>query len=591
MADDRIDRSIRVLSKDGEEVELMSTEDDLRATYATLRDGVPDGWILPFSADTISMWDVVQHTRAMHLYPHVKEVFDHLGVTILSLTAQDHQVDWLEKMLRMAAERGMIQDTTPLGGGKTYMHCLLAQLLSLPVLAIVPANVVPVWEVMKVTVPSLTVMSYDKFRGSRKGTDGVRELKHGLLRRIDSTQKFTKNDGTEGELHHCEFVATDMLKRMCRDGLMVVIDEMQSIKNRSGQQRACRTLISAVRESQSSIVTMLSGSPFDKEEHVTNLMMSIGYVRDPYLIRSVFGRVQYLGLAEMITACKTLDKRMTEATISTTPQAKTKKEADTIVMKLFKHVIKPCLVGGAPRPNIPFTQHVSNTSFVFSPEDALAYGIAMTDMRTALTTDKNTGQVLSVEFSTMQSALMRMEARCCPSIITDALARLRRVPLSQVLVFCTYKDTYDILQEGFETQGYEVGVMNGDTPMGHRPGIVDRFQRGLLRILLVGVKVGGVGLSLHDRLGGRPRYCYGLPTWEAIAMYQCTGRSYRPGTLSDTWYEFVYCQQWPCMKLIDSIHRKSETIRDGLANPDLDSIVLPGEFSQVTRRPGDETHL
>ena len=592
MASDAIrDRNdtITVSSEDGEIVELMSTREDLQETYSTLRDGIPENWTLPFSADMISMWDVVQHTRALHLYPYVSTVFDHLGVVQLSLAAQEHQTAWIEHMLDILAKYRILGDTTPLGGGKTYMHCLLAQMLQTPMLVICPANVIPVWEVMRVTVPSLTVLSYDKLRSKRKGVDGTRELKHGLLHRTDTTETYTKDNGEKVEVHHCEFSATDKLVGMCASGLMVVIDEVQGIKNRSGQQRACREVIRTARSSPNAFVTLLSGSPFDKVEHVTNLMMSMGIIKDTMLIQSHFGKnVKYLGLQEMIYECKKIDPIMTNATIRAMPQAKARDDADKIVYKLYNRVIKPALVGGAPRPKIDYKQYVSNTSFVFSDEDAIRYAAALTDLRHAVNTDRDTGRVISVEFTTMASALARMEAYACPSVVKDATARLRRVQSSQVIIFCTYLETYKILEADFKKQGFRVSILNGEVSMQKRTEVIAAFQVGDIDVLVAGVKVGGVGLSLHDRRGGHSRFSYIFPTWEAIPMYQCTGRTYRPGTLSDTWIDFVYCAQFPAVKVIDAMHKKSKVIRKSLANPDAARIRLPGEFPEVKRIAGSE---
>lgn len=584
---------ITVLSNEGERIALASEAQDLVETYDRLREGIPLNWTLPFSSEMIGVWDFVHSARALYLYPRVKEVFDYLGVGQLSLHLQDHQHAWTEHLLEILATHQVAIDTTPLGGGKTYQNAYAAQALGLRVLAICPASVKPVWEAMRPALPGLIVMSYGELRSERKG-DGSRTLKHGYLVRHDnsSIEINSKNENTL--IHHVEFSPTQALRDLCASGLFVVIDEFQKIKNLSAQQKACQAVIGAVREGKLSVASLLSGSPLDKLEHCANLMRTLGFIHHPYLLRVLPGYnrdVQYLGLKELIESVRTLDQHTTERVIRQTGMPQRRNEADKLVWELFKRVVKPTIAGGSPKPIIPYKENTSNTLFILSDEDATRYTFAVGELKASLIFDPMTGAILGTDHITMMTALENMEAAACNAVAKDVVGRLSRDPMCQAIVFCTFRRTYALLSDILEISGYEVGILSGAVGQSKRNETVDRFQRGELRVMIAGVEVGGVGLSFHDRLGGRRRYSWIFPSWNAISMYQCTGRTYRPGVKSDTSCEFVYCAQMPAGKIIDAIHRKSEVIRETLANPDAGSIKLPGEYPFITRAPGKESRL
>ena len=586
--DNEYEGPVTVTSNEGELIELLSDREDLMSTYALFSGGVPDGVPLPFSSEMVRTWDFVHSARALYLYPEVKDVFTYLGVGILSLSAKEHQEEWVREMLGLYEAYGVVQDTSPLGSGKTFMQCLMAQLLGLMVLVICPANVKPVWEVMEPTVPGLIVLSYDEVRSTRKG-DGERVLKHGLLRRVDTTTQVTKRTGNVvivEDRHHVEFFPTQKLKDLCDAGLLVILDEVQGVKNLSIQQAACEKIVWEAMDAPGSLVSLLSGSPFDKADHSVSFVKTLGYVRKEVLVKREKGKgLVYHGLEELLVACRKLNRPMT-LSMERASQVKDAASAREMVWKLYKAVIKPKIAGGARAPRIDFTNTITNTLFILPADDLTRYIFAIGELKAALQFDEATGAVSSVDHTTMMTALENMEGAMLPSVAKDALWKLDTIPGSQVIIFCTFISTYESIENLISTH-YDVGIVNGRVSKARRQEVIQDFQAGRIRVLVIGLKVGGVGLSLHDRIGGRTRHSYVFHWWEAIAMYQATQRGYRMGTMSDATCTFAHCAQMPCMKMIDALHKKSDVMREVLADKESYKVRLPGEYKYVVRAPGE----
>lgn len=65
-----------------------------------------------------------------------------------------------------------------------------------------------------------------------------------------------------------------------------------------------------------------------------------------------------------------------------------------------------------------------------------------------------------------------------------------------------------------------------------RQDIIERFQRNEIHIVIANIKAGGVGLSLHDPQGLRPRLSIISPTFSATDLRQALGRVHRCGGAS-----------------------------------------------------------
>lgn len=117
--------------------------------------------------------------------------------------------------------------------GKTYVTLKFGFRL----LIICPIIAQDVWRrtAAEYGVPVLDIISYQSLR-SQTG----RQPKHGFLNRHDNN--------TEGGIHQVNFSPTRSYLDLVDQGIMVVCDEIQNIKNNSAQYKACNALIRPIIE-------------------------------------------------------------------------------------------------------------------------------------------------------------------------------------------------------------------------------------------------------------------------------------------------------------------------------------------------------
>jgi SNF2 family DNA or RNA helicase len=97
------------------------------------------------------------------------------------------------------------------------------------------------------------------------------------------------------------------------------------------------------------------------------------------------------------------------------------------------------------------------------------------------------------------------------------------------------------LTKTFNVDESRIGYVTGGQTPEKRQRDVDAFQRGEKDYMLLTVAAGGVGISLHHETEkARPRHIILPPTWSAIDLIQCVGRSHRITSMSNTLQEILW---------------------------------------------------
>ena len=73
-----------------------------------------------------------------------------------------------------------------------------------------------------------------------------------------------------------------------------------------------------------------------------------------------------------------------------------------------------------------------------------------------------------------------------------------------------------------------------------RQAAIDAFQSNSDNVLILNIEAGGVGVSLHDEVGGAPRLALISPTWNEKSLHQVLGRVDRAGAKTDTLQRILY---------------------------------------------------
>ena len=104
-----------------------------------------------------------------------------------------------------------------------------------------------------------------------------------------------------------------------------------------------------------------------------------------------------------------------------------------------------------------------------------------------------------------------------------------------------------------------------------RQALIDDFQNGKKRVLLVSLQAGGAGISLHDVNGIAPRHAIISPSYSAIDLVQAVGRIWRAGSKSKATQRIVYAAGTIEEEIAASVTSKIaniESINDGDLLPD-----------------------
>lgn len=132
------------------------------------------------------------------------------------------------------------------------------------------------------------------------------------------------------------------------------------------------------------------------------------------------------------------------------------------------------------------------------------------------------------------------------------------------VLFVNYSDTMALLVDQLKKEyGIEVKckVHGGQSPA-ERTRIIDDFQSDRENIIICQIRSGGVGISLHDMHGRRPRIAIISPSWSAQDLVQAFGRIHRAKGQTPCIQKLVYCsdtiEEHVCnivnTKLINYVH-------------------------------------
>ena len=94
-----------------------------------------------------------------------------------------------------------------------------------------------------------------------------------------------------------------------------------------------------------------------------------------------------------------------------------------------------------------------------------------------------------------------------------------------VVIFVNFSDTVRALSKRLNTNC----VVWGENKGNERDVHIEGFQTDKKRVIIVNMKAGGAGLSLHDLNGNHPRLALVSPTPSAVDLVQCLGRVWRVG--------------------------------------------------------------
>lgn len=506
------------------------------------------------------------------------------------------QTAHVERLLRVLDEHPYALDLSMLGAGKTYAASWIAMNRHrngggpafAHVVVVSPVSVQTKWRHMQETygVPIEHNVSYALLRSVK-----CRQPKHGLLRRRDYQVKMRTHAllATTIDVDKVEFAPTAKYAAMVEAGTLLILDEIQNLKNVSAQFAAAQALIKPVAEAGRggrSRVLLLSGSPIDKQEQAATLFRTLNVMTHDCLqaFNPYYGLGEWRGMREIAAFCRGLDARATAAVLGPGEHAADLRQA---CYDLFQGVVKPALSSAMACP-APGARVVEKNAFyaVRCRRDAALLERGIAALESACAFDRTAGTVNFAHtggpgaMSAVTRALLQIETAKIGTLARVARARLEGEPNLKVVVCVNYSATLRDLARALSD--FRPVVLNGAVNLAGRCDVLRAFQAasGDCRLLIGNLGVCSTGIDLDDKHGGFPRFALVNPNYSSITLYQLSHRFQRMDTRSAAEVHVVYGRDAHELRVLSALSRKGGVMKDTTPEQVEAGVVFPGDYPQ-----------
>lgn len=340
-------------------------------------------------------------------------------------------------------------------------------------------------------------------------------------------------------LVHNDAITADGLAALTGAPTLLILDEAHAAKNMGTQrERALTTLVHtlATRGHSKSTVLWMSASPFDRQESVLTFLRINGIVDPKLPLVPVRRRTSteepygFLGAHAFFVRIAPVAR----LTLPRLPSSAAR--ARELMYEFFTRLVMPRIAFGHLRQVDPELQHTRVRRFMritdAADRDLLARGHAL--MADAVA--RRAGTVITTESSKLAIGDFARGMR----LVEEAKLRVIVAAAQKVLASqCTAKVVIGInfpgthlrrLLDAFASFA-PLAIHANDTD---RTAVVDAFNAPstVHRVIVIGLRSGGVGISLHDTDGRFPRHVFFTPTYHYIECEQFTGRFDRHGVRS-----------------------------------------------------------
>jgi hypothetical protein len=346
------------------------------------------------------------------------------------------------------------------------------------------------------------------------------------------------------------FTATQKYLDLLNEGVLLVLDESHRSKNKASERSAAvAALVTALvtTPGHRSRCLLLSATQFDEKHHAISVCYSMGLIpsaqggeripRDCLLIKLA----QAFEPNHELMSVKTLKRRNAS-----------NRDRLMFIYNVYIHILSPRLTSSVPRMVLPVYQDAKVGFYKMPPADELMVRRAMKRYRQAVA--KGNG-VNPNRLAIMGRAIEDTQLAKVSTVIRLVRAAFRENPRAAVTVMGGFLEALfkiaiglsDLFPWTAEEQYHHVfnprsHVLSGSLTPQEQEDTINAFQSGACSLLVANLEVGGEGINLQDKQGGRERWVFMLPNERASSMHQGLSRFFRHDTKSDVIIRVVYCR-------------------------------------------------
>jgi hypothetical protein len=541
-------------------------------------------------------------------------------------------------------------DFSMLGTGKTYTTCSFMTDEGTPfknLICITPVSVKAKWKTMErdYGVRIQSSVSYCELRSVK-----FKQPKHGLLIRRDFMEQFKHADETTGERESVEYKCSQEYLDLVNEGLLLVIDEIQNIKNISNQLEACKELMRPIIEgffkerylkpieeqitkiekqiadfkdqtcnscvnkkeqlvklneqrtllmsnTGKSRILLLSGSPIDKKQQVIHLFRALQIMKSDRLtaFNPQTWSIIWKGMAEIQQYF--IDNwggdAVYEVCYSFPFGEPHDTETEEYSYRLFQRVMKKN-ISSAMLPPKQKTQLIKRNAFyslaIEHDVELLKKGVHQLGTSTQFNQDLNTVNFGTDGIESLMGiirALTMIETAKISLFVRIAASALDENPNQKVVICVNYTETINDLMELMVD--YNPLRMDGGLSAKQRGKVIEAFQKPTRehRLLIGNLSVCSTGIDLDDQDGNFPRLCLVSPNYSTITLYQLSHRFQRANTQSDAAIHFVFCKEAAELSILNALAKKSNVMKEITDQQVEYGVVFPGDY-EIWQEPDSE---
>jgi SNF2 family DNA or RNA helicase len=519
-----------------------------------------------------------------------------------------NQEEHVKNLTKILDKLPFALDFSMLGAGKTYTSSFLAlQRKYKHVIVVCPVSVLSKWKHMEETyhLPMRHTMGYQSLRSV-----SYRQPSHGLLYRRDFKDTvhvphpYRVNETIETVVQKTEFTVTKEFKVMVEEGLLLIFDEIQNIKNISSQFLAAQALIKEItlakgaliqasqkNESFTSQVLLLSGSPIDKVEQAVHIFRLLGIMNEnrisQYNIQT--GATDWRGMNEIHDFCRYMNPKLLEALPSKRYWETLNDYSYRMFQHVFKHECSSSMI--APKSEVKLVKRNAYYNIDKEGEEIIQRGLGQ--LRTAAQWDGSTVHFVGATteaFASVTRSLQIIETGKIQLFVRLSKESLQANPKAKVVLAVNYSETVKDLFT--ELKEYSPLILTGSTSSNQRGIILEAFQNNesKYRLLICNQGVASTGIDLDDKEGSYPRIAFVSPNYSTITSYQLGHRFQRMDSKSDAYVNFVFakrkgkakdqCQDIIELRVLDALSRKSQVMKETTTAQVKAGIVFPGDHEE-----------
>lgn len=526
------------------------------------------------------------------------------------------QITHYERIKSLHKDFPFALDLSMLGSGKTFTSTFLALNEKYKhVIVICPVSVAPKWKNMKneFGLPLRAILSYQGLRSNK-----FKQPKHGFLHRRDLSEFVPDEFGIMVEKEKVEFSPTPLYKELIKEGVLLILDEIQHIKNVSVQFHAASEMIREITvskvenvgfpqtqnqnqirfrvkqgedfraEGTKSRVLLLSGSPMDKKEHALHLFRSLGIMlSDRVAQQNIHTReVEWRGMREIHTFCTLLP-----VSGGNCPEKPFFESFEKYCFTLFQGIFKPSCASYMLPPKSNYELDKRNAYYNVDADATEILRRGLKGLKFASNFDGVNVNLTNLALGGAMAAVMRslqiIETGKISLFARIARQVLDQSPQTKVVLAVNFSETIEDLQSLL--YDFDPLILRGSTSVRNRGKILRDFEEASTRkrLLIANLTVASSGIDLDDKHGEFPRHAFVSPNYSTITSYQFGFRFLRADTKSNTRVHFVFAKHDGKSKedsadivevrVLNALALKSGIMKEVTEEQALDHVVFPGD--------------